>query len=418
MTAREFIKTKRQRGIHAPAEIRWFIDALVAGQVPDYQASAWLMAALLNGLNEEETAHLTLAMAESGDVLTYPTLGTVVDKHSTGGVGDVVTPLFIPIVAACGVPVVKMSGRGLGFTGGTLDKLESIPGFRGDLSPSALVAQAERIGCAWGGQTANLAPADKILYALRDATDTVESLPLIAASIMSKKLAAGADVIVLDVKCGNGAFMQSLEEALALASSLVSIAGAAGRRAKALVTDMSQPLAPAIGNALELKAAFAELKAGMNGRLGQVTMAIADAACSLSGSRLSPREAVDSGEAEAKLKEWIEAQGGDPRVVVDPSLLPTAPHVQTVTADRSGYVSGFDCRALGEAARSLGAGRLHKDDVIDPAVGIEVLVEIGDQVEVGQPVFAVHSQTEKCPELIETIAITAEEAIAPILIKR
>ena len=416
MTAREFIKTKRERGIHTPAEIRWFIEALVAGQVHDYQASAWLMAALLNGLNKEETANLTLAMSESGDVLTFPSLSTVVDKHSTGGVGDVVTPLFIPIVAACGVTVVKMSGRGLGFTGGTLDKLESIPGFRGDLSPEQLIGQAERIGCAWGGQTADLAPADKILYALRDATDTVESLPLIAASIMSKKLAAGADVIMLDVKCGNGAFMQSLEEARALASSLVTIAEAAGRRAKAIVTDMSQPLAPAIGNALELRAAFAELKSGMNGHLGQVTMALAEAACSLAGSRLSPREALDSGKAEAKLKEWIEAQGGDPRVVDDPSLLPSAPHAHTVTADRSGYVSGFDCRALGEAARALGAGRLHKDDVIDPAVGIEVLVEIGDQVEAGQPVFAVHSKTEKCPELIETTDITAEEATPPTLI--
>jgi pyrimidine-nucleoside phosphorylase len=416
MTAREFIKTKRERGSHAPAEIRWFIDALVAGQVPDYQATAWLMAALLNGLNAEETANLTLAMAESGDVLTYPTLGTVVDKHSTGGVGDVVTPLFIPIVAACGVPVVKMSGRGLGFTGGTLDKLESIPGFRGDLSPKQLIEQAERIGCAWGGQTADLAPADKILYALRDATDTVESLPLIAASIMSKKLAAGADVIVLDVKCGNGAFMQSLEEARALASSLVSIADAAGRRAKAMVTDMSQPLAPAIGNTLELKAAFTELKSGMNGRLGKVTMTLAEAACSLAGSRLSPREAVDSGKAEAKLKEWIEAQGGDPRVVDDPSLLPNAPHVHTVTADRSGYVSGFDCRALGEAARALGAGRLHKDDVIDPAVGIEVLVEIGDQVEAGRPMFAVHSRTEQSSNLLSTIDITPDQRTPPTLI--
>jgi pyrimidine-nucleoside phosphorylase len=416
MTAREFIKTKREGGIHTPAEIRWFIYALVGGQIPDYQTSAWLMAALLNGLNEEETANLALAMADSGDVLTYPSLGTVVDKHSTGGVGDTVTPLFIPIVAACGVPVVKMSGRGLGFTGGTLDKLESIPGFRGDLSPSALVAQAERIGCAWGGQTADLAPADKILYGLRDATDTVESLPLIAASIMSKKLAAGADVIVLDVKCGNGAFMQSFEEARALASSLVSIAETAGKKAKALVTDMSQPLAPAIGNALELRAAFAELKSGMNGRLGQVTMALAEAACSLAGSRLSPREAVDSGKAEAKLKEWIEAQGGDPRVVDDPSLLPSAPHVQTVTADRSGYVSGFDCRALGEAARSLGAGRLHKDDVIDPAVGIEVLVEIGDEVSASEPIFAVRSNTQQSPDLHGAIDITLEEPTLPPLI--
>ena len=416
MTPREFIKTKREGRAHTPAEIRWFIETLVAGEIADYQVSAWLMAVVLNGLDTQETAELTQAMAESGDVLSFPTLGTVVDKHSTGGVGDTVTPLFIPIVAACGVPVVKMSGRGLGFTGGTLDKLESIPGFRGDLSPEQLVAQAQRIGCAWGGQTAELAPADKVLYALRDATDTVESLPLIAASIMSKKLAAGADVIVLDVKCGNGAFMQSQQDARALADALVSIAQAAGRKAKALVTDMSQPLAPAIGNALEIKAAIKELHSGMNGRLGQVTMALAGAACALAGADRSPREAVDSGAAIDKLREWIEAQGGDARVVDGPSLLPSAPYVQTVTADRSGYVSGFDCRALGEAARALGAGRLHKDDVIDPAVGIEVLVEIGEEVAAGRPVFAVHSNTQQASDLRGAIDITLEQPTPPPLI--
>ena len=408
MTPREFIKTKREGRAHTPAEIRWFIETLVAGETADYQVSAWLMAAVLNGLNTQETAELTQAMATSGDVLSFPSLGTVVDKHSTGGVGDTVTPLFIPIVAACGAPVVKMSGRGLGFTGGTLDKLESIPGFRGDLSPDQLIAQAERIGCAWGGQTADLAPADKILYALRDATDTVESLPLIAASIMSKKLAAGADVIVLDVKCGNGAFMQSPEDARALADALVSIARAAGKKAKALVTDMSQPLAPAIGNALEVKAAIKELHSGMNGRLGQVTMALAEAACALAGADRSPRDAVDSGAAIDKLREWIQAQGGDARVVDDPSLLPSAPHVHAVTADRSGYVSGFDCRALGEAASALGAGRLHKDDVIDPAVGIEVLVEIGDKVESGQTVLRVHTQPQTTIGLSSAIQIASE----------
>ena len=416
MTATDFIKTKRRGRKHTPAEIRWFVQEIVAKSIPDYQIAAWLMAAVLKGLDPDETAELTLAMAGSGETLSFASLGTVVDKHSTGGVGDVVTPLFIPIVAACGVPVVKMSGRGLGFTGGTLDKLESIPGFRGDLSPEQLVAQAGRIGCAWGGQTADLAPADKILYALRDATETVESLPLIAASIMSKKLAAGADVIVFDVKCGNGAFMQMPDEALALAKALTEIGGAAGKQCKALVTDMSQPLAPAIGNALELKAAFAELKSGMNGRLGQVTMALAEAACSLAGASLTPQEAVGSGKAEAKLKEWIESQEGDARVVDDPSLLPFAAHIETVIADRSGYVSGFDCRALGEAARSLGAGRLHKEDVIDPAVGIEVLVELGDKVEVGQPVFDVHSRTNQPSHLTSAIEITSEKPSLPILI--
>lgn len=289
MTPNEFIKAKRDGSRHTPAEIRWFVESLTAESIADYQVTAWLMAAYLNGLDAEETA--SLAMADSGEKLSFPTLGTVVDKHSTGGVGDAVTPLFIPIVAACGVPVVKMSGRGLGFTGGTLDKLESIPGFGGDLSPEALVAQAERIGCAWGGQTVELAPADKILYALRDATETVESLALIAASIMSKKLAAGADVIILDIKCGNGAFMQTADDARALANALLSISTSAGRKARAFVTDMSQPLAPAVGNALELKAAFAELRGGMSGRLGRVVMALAEAACEEAGANVLPRQA-------------------------------------------------------------------------------------------------------------------------------
>jgi len=393
MTPNEFIRAKRNANAHSPAEIRWFINALTAGTIADYQVTAWLMAAFLNSLSEEETSSLSIAMAESGETLDFPTLGTVVDKHSTGGVGDAVTPLFIPIVAACGVPVIKMSGRGLGFTGGTLDKLESISGFRSDLDPNALVAQAERIGCAWGGQTADLAPADKTLYALRDATETVESLPLIAASIMSKKLAAGAGVMIFDVKCGNGAFMQTDEEAQALANALLSIAHGSGRRAKAFITDMSQPLAPAVGNALELKAAFAELQSGMTGRLGRVVMALAEAACEEVGSQSSPREAVDRGAAAEKLRNWIAAQGGNPQVVDDPGLLPMAPITETVAAEARGYVAAFDCRRVGEVARSLGAGRLRIDDEIDPSVGIEVLVELGDEVEPRTPIFVVHGRS-------------------------
>lgn len=394
MTVHEFIRVKRDGGKHAQAEIRWFVDALVAGEVETYQVSAWLMAAFLNGLTDEETAWLTLAMAASGETLEFPTLGSVVDKHSTGGVGDTVTPLFIPIVAACGVPVVKMSGRGLGFTGGTLDKLEAIPGFRGDLAPEEMVAQAKRIGCAWGGQTTDLAPADKKLYALRDATETVESRPLIAASIMSKKLAVGAQVLVLDVKCGSGAFSATREDALALAEIMLSIAKAAGRRAAAFVTDMSQPLAPAVGNALELKAAFRELEGGMTGRLGQVTMALANKACHLAGARMTPDEAVASGAAAAKLREWISAQGGNARVVDDPSLLPSAPATRAVNAQGGGYVEKFDCQLLGEVARELGAGRLEVDDVIDPSVGLEVLVETGEAVADRAPMLIVHAVTQ------------------------
>jgi len=380
------------------------------------------MAVFLNGLHHDETVALTIAMAESGEMLDFSELGTVVDKHSTGGVGDTVTPLFIPIVAACGVPVVKMSGRGLGFTGGTLDKLESIPGFRGDIDPTELVAQARRIGCAWGGQTASLAPADKVLYALRDATETVESRPLIAASIMSKKLAAGADVIILDVKCGSGAFSETSEAAHALAAELVAIARAAGRRVRAMVTDMSQPLATAVGNALELKAAFAELVTGMHGRLGTVVMELANAACSEAGSERSPREAVDTGAAANKLREWISAQGGDSRVVDDPSLLPIAPAAKEVVSTETGYVGAFDCRAIGETARSLGAGRLSIDDLINPSVGIEVHVELGQKIETSMPLFTVHAATDAeasraCASLGDVIDFSAQPVTTPPLIQ-
>ncbi len=422
MTPNDFIRAKRDGRRHSPAELRWFVNALTDETIADYQATAWLMAAFLNGLDVDETSSLTLAMAESGAMLEFPTLGTVVDKHSTGGVGDAVTPLFIPIVAACGVPVVKMSGRGLGFTGGTLDKLESIPGFRGDLDPDELLAQAERIGCAWGGQTANHAPADKILYALRDATETVESLPLIAASIMSKKLAAGAGVIMLDVKCGNGAFMQTPQEAHDLALALVSIAGSAGRCARAFITDMNQPLATAVGNALELKAAFAELKSGMKGRLGRVVMALAEAACNEAGAQVSPRKAVDSGAAKDKLREWIEAQGGDERVVDDPSLLPSAPVTESVMIGARGFVTGIDCQAIGEVVRSLGAGRLSVNDVIDPSVGIEIFVELGDEVGESTRVFEVHAASEAdaaqaVGELRKTITVSDDPVESPILVQ-
>jgi pyrimidine-nucleoside phosphorylase len=422
MTPNEFIRAKRNCESHSPAELRWFVETLIADDMPQYQVAAWLMAAFLNGLNPDETSGLALAMAESGEVLEFPTLGTVVDKHSTGGIGDAVTPLFVPIVAACGVPVVKMSGRGLGFTGGTLDKLESIPGFHVDLDPKTLVDQAQRIGCAWGGQTANLAPADKILYALRDATETVESLPLIAASIMSKKLAASANVLILDVKCGSGAFMQTGEEAKALASALLSISNASGRRARAFITDMSQPLAPAVGNALEVKAAFAELRGGMTGRLGSVVMALAEAACDEAGAKMMPRQALDSGRVADKLREWISAQGGDARVVDDPSLLPAAPVTETVAAGASGFVTAFDCRRIGMVARALGAGRLQIEDTVDPSVGIEVLVELGDEVETSSPAFVVHAASRAdassaAAVLKRSLTISAEPLPRPSLVR-
>ncbi|MGI8924839.1 MAG: thymidine phosphorylase [Fimbriimonadales bacterium] len=417
-----FIAKKRDRGTHSDEDIHSFVEALSAGRLADYQVSAWLMAAHINGLNESETSALALAMANSGEIIDLEGLPKpVIDKHSTGGVGDAVTPLFLPIMAACGVPVVKMSGRGLGFTGGTLDKLSAIPGFRTDLSQAELVKQAKRVGCAWGGQTTELAPADKILYALRDATETVDSTPLIAASVMSKKLASGADGIVLDVKCGGGAFAKTLGEAKNLARAMVRIGESNGRKMRVLITDMNQPLAHAIGNALEVKAAFRELRGGCKGRLGRVTLALCKGALELAGSDAEIQTVISSGAAIAKMLEWIFAQGGDPRCVEDDSALPTAPIQVIVVSDQGGYVAGFDCERLGEIARDLGAGRLRKDDEIDLSVGLEVSTEIGRKVDSGQPLFTIHAKTEAdaaaASERLQTTVHFAEEQppLAPLV---
>ncbi|MCH8273376.1 MAG: thymidine phosphorylase [Armatimonadetes bacterium] len=419
MTIQHFLTAKRDGRRHSPGDLRWFVRELVAGRVADYQAAAWLTAAFLNGLDEDETTELTLAMAESSE---QPDLGSLprplVDKHSTGGVGDSVSIILLPLLAACGLTVVKMSGRGLGFTGGTLDKLGAIPGFRTGLSPEEMTEIARSVGCALAGQSANLAPADKILYALRDATETVDSVPLIAASVMSKKLAAGADVIVLDVKCGSGAFTPDPERARELASAMVAIGERAGRRMKALITDMSQPLAPAVGNALEVRAAINELKTGCKGRLGRVTRALAQAAAEAAGTEFDVGRAIDSGLALEKMREWIAAQGGDARVVDEPdALLPRAPVIKKVGSPADGFVGSFQTAAIGETARGLGAGRRRKEDEIDPAVGLEVHLQIGDRVSAGRPVFTIHAQTESAAsnaaaELPALVSIS-DNAVSP-----
>jgi pyrimidine-nucleoside phosphorylase len=398
---RDVVAAKRDGRELDGEELRAFVLGYAKGTVPDYLAAAFLMAAYLNGLSEAETAELTRAMVDSG--ATLPMSGVSrpkVDKHSTGGVSDGVTLVFAPLAASLGLAVAKLSGRGLGHTGGTLDKLESIPGLRTDLSPEELERQVERIGCAVAGQSKDLVPADGALYALRDATATVASIPLIAASVMSKKLAVGTDLILLDVKAGSGAFMKTPEAAAELASACVRLASHWDRRARAAVTDMSQPLGSAIGNALDVAEAVRLLKGEERGRLRELSITFAAEALAalqrIDRDEASTRaeEALDGGAAAERFAMMIEAQGGDPKVVDDPmAILPAAP-VKRAVSGRSGYLAAVDAEALGRAAAELGAGRMKKGDPIDPAVGIEFLPKIGDRLDEGENVAVVHARDE------------------------
>lgn len=399
MTFRDLIVAKRDRRKHTREELTFLAQCAAdpkAHGVADYQLSAWLMAAFLNGLDLDETADLTLAMAQSGDRLNLEGLPHPwVDKHSTGGVGDKTTLVLLPLLAACGLTGVKMSGKGLGITGGTIDKLGSIPGFRTDLSPEEMIAQAGRIGLALTGQTPRLAPADGTLYALRDTTETIASMPLIVASILSKKLAGSAEVLGLDVKCGSGAFMTSLDQATQLAELLVEVATRCGLPTHATITDMDQPLGRAVGNALEVREAWETLEPDAPAtrfrelciHLAGETLVAVDWAKSQEEGQATAEARLRDGSARDKARLWIEAQGG----VFDPARLPLAPVITELTAASAGWVSRVDARMVGQAVVDLGGGRQRKDDVIDPAVGVEVLVEVGDQVEVGQPVLRVHS---------------------------
>jgi pyrimidine-nucleoside phosphorylase len=408
----EVIEAKRNGEEHAPAELRAFVLGYVRGEVPDYQVAAWLMAVYFQGLSERETFALTEAMIASGETLDLgAALGRrVVDKHSTGGVGDKTTLAVGPIVAACGVPFGKMSGRGLGHTGGTLDKLESIPGFRVELSTERFLAQVREIGLAIVGQTADLVPADKLLYALRDVTATVENHSLIAASIMSKKLAAGAEAIVLDVKVGDGAFMKSLEDARRLAEEMLALGRAAGREVVCLLTDMDQPLGRAVGNALEVREAvetlrgagppdFTELVLDACARL----LALSDLGIDAAEGRGRAEAAVADGSALAVYERWIRAQGGDP----GEAALPTAPVVRQVAAPRAGRVQRLGASQVGSAALHLGAGRRTKDDPIDHAVGIVCLAKRGDEVAAGQPLAELHARTEADADTAERELLAA-----------
>lgn len=399
------INRKKNGGELSPEEIRALVGGYLRKEVPDYQVSAFLMAVCWRGMTEAETLALTRVMVESGEVLDWSGLGRpTVDKHSTGGVGDKTSLVLVPLMAAAGAAFVKMSGRGLGHTGGTLDKLESIPGFRVELEVEEMRAQVERTGCALVGQSARLVPADGALYALRDVTGTVESVPLIAGSIMSKKLAAGAETIVLDVKWGAGAFMPTLEEARELAAAMVRIGTGAGRRTRAVLSPMQEPLGRAVGNALEVREAVETLRGGGPAELWELTLELGVQLLLLSGLASGREEATrrlvelrDSGAAAERFAELVRAQGGDPRVVSDPDLLPRAPIVREVSPGAEGarWVAGLDARGVGDAALALGAGRRAKGDPVDPAVGVVLRAKVGDRVAPGEPLAEVHARTEE-----------------------
>ncbi len=397
-------------------EIAFFVRGATDGTIPDYQLAALLMAIRLNGMEREETAWLTLAMAHSGEMLDLSAIdGVPVDKHSTGGVGDTTTLIVAPLVAACGVPVAKMSGRGLGHTGGTIDKLESIPGFRTELSMDAFLAQVQTVGLAVIGQTKDLAPADKALYLLRDVTSTVDSLPLIASSIMSKKLASGAQAIVLDVKTGSGAIMRTQEESIELAQAMVRIGTDAGRHVIALVTDMDEPLGSHIGNALEVKEAIDVLCGRVQGPLLDVSLELGAQmliAAGAADSALKAKQMLDrkltSGEGLEKLRAMITAQGGDPKVCDEPSLLPQAHTIVEVRAETGGTLHKMDTARLGYLAQRMGAGRATKSDVIDPAVGFVLHHRIGDTVRKGDVLATLHLNK---PEQAQTAAAELRNAL-------
>ncbi len=394
----DIIEKKRWGQALEDAEIRWWIEKYTAGEIPDYQVSALLMAIVFNGMNTRETATLTMAMMESGEVIDLSEIaGVKVDKHSTGGVGDKTTLALGPMLAANGAIVAKMSGRGLGITGGTLDKLESIPGYNCYPDPADFKDQLRRCGIALIGQSGDLVPADKKLYALRDVTGTVSSIPLIAASIMSKKLAAGAEVIELDVKCGNGAFMKTEAEAQILARTMIDLGRACGRKVSAMITDMNEPLGMAIGNALEVKEAISTLKG--NGPADFTELCIYSGAALLTEAGLAAdqtegrkkmKQVIDDGSALAKFRELIIAQGGDGRVTEDVDRLPKASQITAITASQSGYVHQAQAVTLGRLAMQIGAGRATKEDLIDPGAGICLNKKTGDRVEAGEVLAWAH----------------------------
>ncbi len=424
----ELIEVKRDGGTHSAEELQRLVGAFVSGEMPDYQMAAWLMAAFIRGLDSEETAALTEAMARSGRMVDLSSIpGIKVDKHSTGGVGDTTTLVLAPLVASCGVPVAKMSGRGLGFTGGTLDKLESIPGFTVTLEPDEFLRQVRDVGLAVIGQSPDVDPADKKMYALRDVTATVPSTPLIVGSIISKKVAGGADAIVLDVKVGSGAFMKTEADARALAAELSRVGELLGRTVVCILTDMDQPLGRAVGNALEVREAIATLKGEGPADLTELCLVFGAKMLVLGGIAEDEREARDllldsiaTGRALDTFRAWVHAQCGDERVADDVSLLPIGAHTRAVTAGTGGWIAGFDAEGVGRAAMATGAGRARKEDDIDPGAGLELEVKVGQRVEAGDTIATLYTSDPALLDEAETrlrnaVRIGAEEVEPPPL---
>jgi len=403
MHAVDIIIKKREKEELTDEEIGYFVDGFTRGEIPDYQVAAWAMAVLLNGMTPKETTSLTMAMVHSGEILDLSgVVDIAVDKHSSGGVGDKTTFVVLPVVAACGLPVGKMSGRGLGFSGGTLDKIESIPGFRVNLTTDEFKCQLRETGIVLAGQSLDLAPADGKLYALRDVTGTVQSIPLIASSIMSKKIAAGAQAIVLDVKVGLGAFMQTLAEARKLSQLMIDIGKLAGRQVVVLLSDMNQPLGNNVGNALELIEAIDTLHGGGPAdfrehclHVSAYMLVLGRRAPDLDSGRKIAEAAIATGAAYEKFRILVSAQGGDVSYVDNPQKLPKAKIVEVIKADRSGYLAQVHARIIGEAAVTLGAGRTRKDDTVDHAVGFSIHRKVGDYVEQDQPLFTIFANDEK-----------------------
>jgi pyrimidine-nucleoside phosphorylase len=423
LDAREFIRTKRDGGTHDAESLRAFIAACVAKEVPDYQASAWLMAAFLRGLDAGETDALTQAFLESGRTFDWSKLGVAADKHSTGGVGDKISLVLAPLVAACGVPVPMVSGRGLGHTGGTLDKLESIPGFQTQLESTRMARQMQELGVVMVGQGPDLAPADGLFYALRDVTSTVEFEPFIVSSIVSKKIAEGARAIVYDVKCGNGAFMKTPEQARSLATRLVATSRALGAQASAFLTDMSWPIGFAVGNALEMVEAWNVLRGKPVPGTRELTLALAAEMVRLAGAATSDDDALvrvtralDEGIATERFLALMQAQDGDTKALEHGEPFHPAPHIVELKAPTAGYLAACDCFALGEAVVAMGGGRRAKEDAVDPRVGLVLLRDRGTQLVKGETFAKLHLAKAE-PGLAARVAgcfTIAEEPPAPL----
>jgi len=399
----DIIQKKRQGEELSREEIEFLVLGFTRGEVPDYQMAAWLMAVVWRGMSERETVDLTLTMARSGDMLDLSSIAPViVDKHSTGGVGDKTTLVVAPLVACLGLPVGKMSGRGLGFSGGTLDKLESIPGFNVNFTREQFMALLKQHGIVLAGQSADLAPADGKMYALRDVTATVESLPLIASSVMSKKIAAGANAIVLDVKTGAGAFMKTEADAVALAEIMVKIGRGVGRKVSAVISDMEQPLGYAVGNALEVAEAIVTLQGHGPADFAEHCIVVAAEMLLLAGKcttveagRTMLQEAIASGRAIAKFREWVRAQGGDERVVDDITIMPQARLVCELESPQAGYIAAINAMQVGMATVALGAGRQKKGEPIDHAVGVVLHKKVGERVAAGEPLLTIYANDEQ-----------------------